>query len=412
MNEKIEHIVEREFDQKLNARNLELVKPLKEYIANGSNDSKRNMAAAVLNNISRYHLLDETFDFLIEQAKKESPRGLRFEFIRHLQGLQSNANSIDFLIEITNKRNVIPKRQAYRAMRLIKHSSIEDHVLEKVKIEKDNGVIEAAITSLTLNGTQKSIEPLINIFKKSRDGSVRGQTVNVLRHIVNRVKLTEENEKMISKFSKKSKLGFENIWTGPPKTIEKTKILQEAEKQLVKNKLNLEFGIDENFKANINIEKMKKDYIRFLTFSIKSLEKPIFFKDIIISSFSTGKGYNYTEFLDKLDQMKLIDYKSEILNIIENEVIPYIFDIHLGAKKVIQWSFEQIKENYQELINNLKIEHEHLELEYFVQFSIYKKNDLDYNEYIKHCLQLWEKVEHFKDFTTREYLLNELKYGR
>ena len=52
--------------------------------------------------------------------------------------------------------------------------------------------------------------------------------------------------------------------------------------------------------------------------------------------------------------------------------------------------------------------HRHTELSYFVQLSAYKKKSKDYIQYIEHCIQLWEKTDQFKDYRTREYLMNEL----
>lgn len=408
MEQKIEHIIEKEFENGLNSNNLDLVEPLKEYISNGKSEVKRNMASSILSNISKYHLLEDTFDFFIDEARKEKSNHLKSVFLSQLQGLQSNSNSVKFLIDITSKRNVIPKRSAYRALQSVMHKSIENHVLDKVQIEKDNSVIKEAVCCLTINGTKKSINPLIELFKKSRDGSIRGHIVQVLEHIINRENLTEDEIHTLAKFSEKSKIGFENIWKGPPNIITKLEVVEQAEIQLKKNKLNLEFRIDENFKASINIDKMKRNYLRFLNYSIKSLQLPVFYKDLMIHSFGTGTGWNYTEFLNKHDEMRPDEYIFEILDKIKEEIIPAIFDIHLGAKKVLSWDFEKLIKNYSEIIDYLKIKHDHIELQYFVQFSTLKKGQDDYQQYLVHCLKLWENVKHFKDYRTREYLLSEL----
>jgi hypothetical protein len=65
-------------------------------------------------------------------------------------------------------------------------------------------------------------------------------------------------------------------------------------------------------------------------------------------------------------------------------------------------------EDYSEIIENLKIEHSHTELDYFVQMSQYKKDNIDYNKYLKHCLKLWETAKNVRDYRTREYLLTEM----
>lgn len=406
MTENIEHIITKEFKE--NTHNLQYVDGLKEYINNGSDNAKRRMAASILNKISRYHSLNDTFDFLLNQIRKEKSKHEKTEFIRQLHGLKSNPNSVNHLLDITDKRETIPKRNAYRAMITIKHNSIEKHVLERIKSEKDNGVIQAAIQSLTLNGTKRSVNPLIEIFKKSRDGSVRAQIVNVLDQILSRETLSDIEQKEISKFSKKSKLGFENIWKGTPKIINKSEILEEAEKQLLKNKLNLEFGIDSNFKAALNIEKMKREFLRHISYSIISTLKPNFYIDLKIRSFGTGNSINYTEYLDKTDQMKPINFKEQILNSIRTEFIPYIFDIHLGLKKYLSWNYEEFINQYEELKRNLKITDPYFELVDILSLSRYKKDDEDYDRYLEHSLKLWDQVTKFRDYRIREYLLNEI----
>ena len=401
MNENIEHIIDKEYEE--NSHSLEYVEGLKNYISKGRDNRRRRMAASILNKISRFYLLDDTFDFLLNQIKNEKSKHEKTEFIRELQGLKSNSMSIEYLIDITKKRETIPKRNAYRAMTTIKHESIEAHVLERIQLEKNNGVIEAAVQSLTINGTSKSIKPLIGIFKKSRDGSIRAHIVNVLEQIINREDISEIEQKEINKFSKKSKLGFENIWKGAPKIIDKSQILIEAEKQLSKNKLNLEFGIDSNFKAALNIEKMKQEYLRHISYSISSSLPSTFFKELKIHSYGTGNSINYTQYLDQSDNMRPADYKEQIMNSISNEFIPYLFDVHLGLKKYLLWNYLEFTENYVQLKTNLKVNDP---LMTFLSLSRYKKGQEDYDKYIKHCLELWDKE--FRGYRIREYLLNEL----
>lgn len=369
----------------------------------------RNKAASVLHHISRYHNIKGIFEFLILEIKKEKSNHLKSIFIGFLQGLSYKNSHIDYLFELTDKRDLQIKWSSYNALKSIKNKKIEQLVLEKLKIEKNNRVIQLAIGALTLNGTKASISPLINIYKKSRDGSIRAIIISVLEHIINRENLSLKEIQSMRIFSKNSNLGFEHIWKGKPQLIKKEEILNQANEQLDKNKLNVEFVIDENFKGNVYISKMKKDYIRFFTYSISSTDPSIFFNDKKISAFGSGNSINYINFLVQTKTMKPRDFKDQILEKVEQIAIPFIFDIHLNCCKFIEWSYKDFSRNKAEFLEHLKVKFDYIELRYLVQLLRYKKNRSDYREFILDCLHLWDRVKDFKDYGTREYLINELK---
>lgn len=254
-----------------------------------------------------------------------------------LVGLKPEDDYISQLKELTKKTFEIKTASLNLLSGFNNPSKLEPFLISGIQAEKNTTVIVDYIKGFELNGREKAFVFLLELYKKNRSTDIRNTILYTLNRMALRTEISEDN---FNEYI--SLLGNNYCSFGYSKSLKTTKrtTINEwrglAEKQMLKNSLNLTYVYDDNFDFHITIEKMRKDYIRYIkVIALNKKHKRNFSKYYtqVEQHFSIERLFD--SILNKSKESRIDNNINEILKIIESEMIPQLL-IKLETVKTLE----------------------------------------------------------------------------
>ncbi|MBL0336861.1 MAG: HEAT repeat domain-containing protein [Chitinophagaceae bacterium] len=284
--------------------------------------------------------------------------------------------------------------------------TLEEYYKGIIHTDADSIVIVNAIEGLGLNGTESSVELLMEVFKKSRDGQVRGTIIASLRSIYLRNALSEACRSKLFTFIGNSYPFFQGFWNDIKKAKPASKLnwSETAAAQLATNNLNLIFGHSDEIDFHIQIEKMNSHFIRYInvTAIYKTGNSP-FSKYYTPGEFYLSENKLFDSLFDKTKQMRPDAYTAQITGLIDTTLIPKL------TGRIEMWHalgtmpFSEFETNQATILQVLFGTDRDFVVAPMLTTGIDRlAGNPDKNKYIDYVIQKWEncKVESFKIKTT------------
>ena len=203
---------------------------------------------------------------------------------------------------------------------------LESFLISGIQTEKDKTVIECFIKGCELNGREKAFVSLLELYKTNRSTDIRNTILYTLNRMALRIKVSDS---VFNKYV--SLLGNDYLSFVNAKSLKTTKrtTLNEwrdlAKKQMQINSLNLLFDYNKDFDFHIVIEKMRKDYIRYVKLiALNKKYKRSFSKYYTQDEQHFSIERLFDSILDKSKESRIDDNVEEVLRIIEAEMIPQL----------------------------------------------------------------------------------------
>jgi hypothetical protein len=397
----IVEIIKIEFEKKRFSNNQDLIPLLRSFIELNSDMFYRRLAISVLTNISKYYGIKETHSFLLDMLIKEKDKLFIRDTLNCLSNLEYESDPTEKLMPYLNTKNIEIKWAALNAISTIKNNNIENRLIELLRTEKNNLTIIYCIRGLATNGTNQSIEILIKIFNKTRDGQMRGECLETLRVITNKFTLSQTERKVIDKFIGNNLLYFHGIWMKGTKFLSSNEWEIEAKRQLTNNQLNIAYTFKKNILVTIHFEKMSKVFFGFTYLNPERLDEDYLPRELI---FGTSKFY--PNIVIKSSLTKLNVYLNNTMSEIKNIGLLEIEKSINALYKFKDSTFEEYKKDENEIWNQLiGTTKESIVLMYFIQLIFLKSRQIDFIKFIDYGLVLWDNYSEFSEYSDRNYLL-------
>ena len=329
--------------------------------------------------------------------------------LNSLNGIEPDESYIEDLKELTNKVREV-KVDAIGLLSNYSNKQLEDFFIKKIESEKDNFIVSRCIRGLNLNGSEKSAQFLLDFYKNTRSIDIKSEIIHSLRIINLRNTISEDVKNGIYKLIGNKYPFFQGYWTDLKKAEKTTKEdwSQVAEIQLNQNKLNLLFVKNEQYDVHIYIEKMKKDFIRFINvYCIPKHHKSTFSKYFTPSECYISESRLFDSFFEKTKTMRPDNYRIEIINLINSELLPKLFNrvdmlCDLGSMK-----FEDFTQSENEIYDTLY----GTSWDFVVARQLTEKIDIfrdnpDKDEFIDFVIDKWVK-QGKEYFSILDYLENQ-----
>ncbi len=266
-----------------------------------------------------------TFEEVFKEIELTKEKNRIANLLRALAPLEPDSNYLDRIMQLAAHGTAEIRRSAIGLLANYVAPTLDEYFKGIIRTETDSISIVSAIEGLGLNGTEESIEFLTGVFKKTRDGQVRGTIITSLRSIYLRNALSDTVRSKLFSFIGNSYPFFQGFWNDikKAKTASKSNWAETAAGQLAANNLNLVFAHSEGIDFHLRIEKMNTHYIRYV--NVTAIYKNP------TSSFSTyytpGEFYQsenklFDSLFDKTKQMRPDAYAAQITGLIENTLIP------------------------------------------------------------------------------------------
>lgn len=290
------------------------------------------------------------------------------------------------LIDLTNKVFEI-KTSAISLLSNFNNIELEDFFITKIEIEQDKFIISLYVKCLKLNGTEKSIDFLIEFYKKTKSIDVKSEIIHTLSSLYIRNNLTTENTKKLHKLIGNNYPFFQGYWSDLKKAKKSSNINWKIDglEQLRLNNLNLLYEYSSEIDLHIQIEKMNVNFIRYITVTaIYKNQKKGFSKYFTTTEFFQSESKLFDTLFDKTKQMRPDIYKDKIIQLIEKELIPNL------VNKIELWNSLEIMNYIEFEINQTSI------------FNILYGNNLDW--IIAH--QLTNTIHRFESNNDKDKFIN------
>jgi hypothetical protein len=349
-----------------------------------------------------------TFEESFQEIKNSKDK---FRISNLLGELQKKEPDYTYLEEIKKLSNHRTSEIKWGALKLLANfnlpEDLEDLFLERVNNESDNMTLAIAVHGFRLNGTEKAIDSLFNLFKKSRDGHVRGNIISSMRSIYLRNKLSEYYIGKIHDFIGNKYSYFHGYWTD----IKKATIVTdstwrvEATRQLQKNSLNLLITHDNEIDIQIHIEKMNSHFIRYVyvtaihknyTYSLSKYYTP--------SEFSVGEQRLFDVILDREKTMRPDRYVDKLISLLDTEMLPILRKRIQSFDGLKNLGFSDFKSRENEIYNELYGTSWDFVVSHQLTNSIdLFNNNADKNDFIDLVISKWKALEN-EEFAVVNYL--------
>jgi hypothetical protein len=265
-----------------------------------------------------------------------------------------------------------------------------------------------------LNGTEKAVETLIETFKKSRDGQIRGTIIQALRGIYLRNKLSEDSKDKILSFIGNKYPFFHGFWNDTKKAKIATPLnwKELGLDQLSSNNLNILFEYNSEIDFHIQIEKMNSHFIRYINVTaIYKNSNGSFSKFYTPSEFYLSENKLFDTLFDKTKQMRPDIYKDNIIQLIEKEIIPKLIDKINLWHSLETMPFSDFEVNQTSIFNLLYGTTWDFVISHQLIMSIERfKHNQDKIKYIDFVIQKWKNCEK-EMFNIKNYLEEQKTAG-
>ncbi|MFC3809398.1 HEAT repeat domain-containing protein [Lacihabitans lacunae] len=347
----------------------------------------------------------QVFDSIKQTKEKAKISNL----LNTLTDIEPDESYIEELKELTNKVREI-KIYAIGLLTNYNNKELEDFFIKKSESENDNFIVCRCIRGLNLNGSEKSAQFLLDFYKKTRSIDIKSEIIHTLRIINARNTISEGVKDGIYKLIGNEYPFFQGYWTDLKKAEKTTKEnwSQIAEKQLNQNKLNLIFVENEKYDIHIYIEKMKKDFIRFINvYCIPKYHETTFSKYFTPSEFYISENRLFDSFFAKTKTMRPDNYVIEIINLINSELLPKLFSRVNMLGDLGNMKFEDFTRRENEIYDTLY----GTSWDFVVSRQLTEKIDIfrdnpDKNKYIDLVIDKWVK-QGKEYFSILDYLENQ-----
>ncbi|MEQ9286735.1 MAG: hypothetical protein RIG77_07490 [Cyclobacteriaceae bacterium] len=213
-----------------------------------------------------------------------------------------------------------------------------------------------AVRGLALNGTETSIDIILRLFSKTRDGQVRGEIVKTLRSIHLRNQLSEPVHAKLLNFIGNSYPFFHGKWYDLKKSVisDKEHWNENARTQLSDNTLNLIFTENDKFDILLHIEKMKKDFIRYINvIAIPRTEKTHYSKHYTPNEDFESVSYLFDRLFEQTKEMRPDNRVEEIINLIESEMLPNLLENIKRIEELGNKDFSSFEQEESRILNDI-----------------------------------------------------------
>lgn len=355
-----------------------------------------------------------TFEEVFTEIDKTKEKYRISNLLSGLSTLEPDIRFIDKIKKLTTHRASEIRWGALGLLSNYNSPTLEEFFIELLKSDSDNITITKSIQGLGFNGTEKSIDILIDTFKKSRDGQVRGTIVSTLRSIYLRNILSDNCKTKLFSFIGNSYPFFQGFWNDikKAKNTTKTDWQENAFGQLSSNGLNLKFEQSDEIDIHINIEKMNSHFIRYINVTaIYKKQKSSFSKYYTPSEFYLSENRLFDSLFDKTKVMRPDIYRDKIIKILDIEILPILID------KIKLWSslktmtFTEFETNQTSIFNTLYGTNWDWVIAQLLTQSINMFDEnAERNKYIDFVIQKW-KICDKETFQVKSYLEEQKKAG-
>ncbi|NOS92283.1 MAG: hypothetical protein HOP30_10205 [Cyclobacteriaceae bacterium] len=298
-----------------------------------------------------------TFEDSFQEIRKSKDKYRISNLLGDLGKIEPDYHFLDEIMKLSNHRTSQIKWGALGLLAGFNSSGIlESFFLEILNNESDDMLLTKATQGLRINGTEKSIDSLLNTFKKGRDGSVKGNIIQTLRCVYLRNHLKPDDTKKIHDFIGNEYPYFHGYWT----EIKKAKTLtaeaweDEAGFQLYKNYLNLVFRHNDEIDIHIHIEKMNSHFIRFIyVTAIYKKYTYTFSKYYTPSEFNPADQRLFDSIFDRTKTMRPDGHVDQIINLLGREMLPTLIDKIKSYESLKKIRFNDFCSNEDEIYNGL-----------------------------------------------------------
>lgn len=275
--------------------------------------------------------------------------------LSQLLDIKPDENYIEDLKELTNKVREV-KIDAIGLLSNFNNKDLEDFFINLTESEKDNFVVCRCIRGLHLNGSEKSALFLLDLYKKTKSLDIKSEIILALRIINTRNTISEQVKTQINNLIGNEYPFFNGYWTDLKKAEKTTKEnwLKVAETQLRQNKLNLLFVVNEKYDIHICIEKMNKDFIRYINvYCIPKHHKSTFSEYYTPSEFYVSENRLFDSLFKKTKTMRPDNHVSEIISLINKELMPKLFSRVKMIENLGEMKFEDFKLKENEIFDTI-----------------------------------------------------------
>ena len=326
--------------------------------------------------------------------------------LNSLIGKKPEEEYISQIIQLTEKVSDI-KYSAINLLSDFNSENLEDFFLSKIDNESNKLIITRLIRGLNLNGKEKAFEFLLDYFKKTKSVDIKSQIIQTLRVIYSRNEICVENIERLKKIIGNDYPFFQGYWTKlkQAKKITKENLALECISQLEKNKLNLIYKESEAYDIHISIEKMKKDFIRYINvYCICKNHQSSFSELYTPNEFYISENIQFNDLFEGTKVMRPDEKSMDIIDLLQNNLLPKLlrrvelFE-HLGQMK-----YSDFIKNENEICKTLfggtsDFMISHLLTQYFDVF----RNNNDKSQYSGLVIQKWKNTGR-ESFAIIDYL--------
>jgi len=275
--------------------------------------------------------------------------------LNQLLEIEPDESYIEDLKELTYKVREV-KIDAIGLLSNYNNKELEDFFINKTESENDKFVVCKYVRGFYLNGSEKSALFLLDLYKKTKSIDIKSEIIYALRIIYTRNAISEQVKTRINKLIGNDYPFFHGYWTDLKKAEKTTKEnwIQAAEIQLRQNCLNLLFVENEKYDLHIRIEKMQKDFIRYINvYCIPKHHKSTFSKYYTPSEFFVSENRLFDSLFEKTKTMRPDNYVTGIISLINNELLPKLFSRVEMIENLGEMKFEDFKLRENEIFETL-----------------------------------------------------------
>ena len=329
--------------------------------------------------------------------------------LNQLLEIKPDENYIEDLKELTNKVREV-KIDAIGLLSRYNNKELEDFFINKTESENDNFVVCRCIRGLHLNGSEKSAIFLLDLYKKTKSLDIKSEIIYALRIINTRNAISEQVKTQINKLIGNEYPFFHGYWTDLKKAEKTTKEnwIQVAEKQLRQNNLNLLFIENEKYDLHIGIEKMNKDFIRYINvYCIPKNHKSTFSKYYTPAEFYVSENRLFDSLFEKTKTMRPDNYVTEVISLVNKELLPKLVGRVEMIENLGKMKFEDFKLRENEIFDTLYGTNWDFVISRQLTESIdIFRNNPDKNKFIDFVIEKWIK-QGKEYFSILDYLENQ-----
>jgi hypothetical protein len=297
-----------------------------------------------------------TYEEIFNQINSTKDKYKISNLIGELSSIIPDENYIQNLIELTVKTFEI-KTSAIRALGNFNcPSKIEDFIISKIETEKDKDICSDFVKVLSLNGTEKSSNFLLNFYKLTKSKDVKGVIIHTLENLYIRKMVEESNFKKLTKILGNEYPFFQGYWKDLRKakstTIQDWKIV--SKEQLALNNLNLVFKYDSDIDFHLQIEIMNSNFIRYLNLTtIFKRYKSSFSKYYTPQQFYLSENRLFDSLFSRTKEMRPDIFKDSIINLVAVELMPKLESKILLWNSLQKMPFKEFENNQNSIFNTL-----------------------------------------------------------